>query len=141
MIAQYRPDIARVAEETVVNLKSLENSIEVLRNDLAWLCQSIGHPEAARLALTPTRFPAVGGGLGIGATTSLLNPALGFASGLPLTHPALAAGLPFATTNPAIAFAGLPTINPYAAINPYLMSVVGAGQFPGVQVPINGAFR
>lgn len=50
---QSRPDIARVAEETVLNLKQLESRIEVLRNDLAALCTVLGHPEAARIAVTP----------------------------------------------------------------------------------------
>jgi len=55
MFAQYRPDIVRAVEETVANLKGLEHTIEILRNDLAWLAQSIGHPQAAQIALTPTR--------------------------------------------------------------------------------------
>jgi hypothetical protein len=61
MIAQYRPDIARAIEETVVNLKGLEQTLEILRNDLAWLAQSIGHPQAAQVALTPTRTLAIAG--------------------------------------------------------------------------------
>lgn len=50
---QFRPEIARVAEETVLNLKQLESRIDVLKNDLAALCTVLGHPEAARIAVTP----------------------------------------------------------------------------------------
>lgn len=60
MIVQYRPDIARAAEETVSNIKELETRLEVIKNDLAWLCQSIGHLPAAQLALTPVRGLAMG---------------------------------------------------------------------------------
>jgi hypothetical protein len=54
-----RPEIARVAEETVLNLKQLETRIEVLKNDLAALCTVIGHPEAARVAVTPASWLGV----------------------------------------------------------------------------------
>lgn len=55
MFAQqtYRPEIARVAEETVLNLKQLEVRIEALKNDLASLCTVLGIPEVARIAVTP----------------------------------------------------------------------------------------
>lgn len=61
MFAQqpYRPEIARVAEETVLNLKQLESRIEVLKNDLAALCTVLGHPEAARIAVTPASWLGV----------------------------------------------------------------------------------
>ncbi len=72
MIAQYRPDIARVTEETVVNLKELESRMEVLRNDLAWLCTTLGHPEAARVAATPVRSVGIPSALPIG-TAGLLG--------------------------------------------------------------------
>lgn len=74
MIAQYRPDIARAAEETVLHMKELENRIEVLRNDLAWLCQSVGHFEAARVAATPTRSLGGTPAGGFYATGALANP-------------------------------------------------------------------
>lgn len=72
MIAQYRPDIARALEQTVVNLKGLEQTLEILRTDLATLAHSIGHPQAAQFVLTPTR------GLGIVAAGGLnaVNPNL-----------------------------------------------------------------
>jgi hypothetical protein len=54
------PEIARVAEETVLNLKQLESRIEVLKNDLAHLCAAVGHPEAARLAVTPVPWLRLG---------------------------------------------------------------------------------
>ena len=56
MYPNLRPEIARVAEQTVVNLKELEGRIEVLKNDLAALCIQVGHPEAARLAATPVQW-------------------------------------------------------------------------------------
>jgi hypothetical protein len=67
MIAQLRPDIATATEQTVLNLKELETRISLLKNDLAWLAQGIGHAEAARIAASPgpnvaTPFGAVGVG-------------------------------------------------------------------------------
>lgn len=58
-VQTFRPEIAKVAEETVLNLKALENRIEVLRNDLAALCTVIGHHEAARIAATPASWLSV----------------------------------------------------------------------------------
>jgi len=69
MIAQYRPEIARLAEQTVVNLKECESQLELLRNDLVALCATVGHPAAAQVAATPARLlpPGIGtlGGIGI----------------------------------------------------------------------------
>ena len=70
MIAQYRPDIARALEQTVVNLKTLEQSLEILRADLATLAHSIGHPQAAQLVLTPGRNLGI---VGAGALNTI-NP-------------------------------------------------------------------
>lgn len=71
MIAQYRPEIARVAEETVVNLKGLETQIDTLKGDLAALCTVIGHPAAAQIAAAPARL--VGPALGISPAFSTLG--------------------------------------------------------------------
>jgi hypothetical protein len=84
MFAQqtYRPEIARVAEETVLNLKQLESRIEVLKNDLAALCTVIGHPEAARVAVTPTSWlgvtqPHLTGSFGSINPLAMVNPQFG----------------------------------------------------------------
>jgi hypothetical protein len=53
MYAQQNPQIARVAEETVLTLKDLEQRLETLKTTIANVCVAIGHPEAARIAVTP----------------------------------------------------------------------------------------
>ncbi|MFO1532800.1 MAG: hypothetical protein ABR562_03740 [Thermoplasmatota archaeon] len=57
MIAQTRPDIANITEQTVLALKDLESRISVLKGDLAVLCQGLGHPQAAQLAISPWGSP------------------------------------------------------------------------------------
>ncbi|MCA1814333.1 MAG: hypothetical protein LC624_10360, partial [Halobacteriales archaeon] len=75
MIAQYRPEIARLAEQTVVSLKECETRLELLRNDLATLCGVVGHPAAAQLALTPARLLGPGlGSFGAGPTQQQPSP-------------------------------------------------------------------
>lgn len=54
------PNIARVAEDTVLNLKQLESRLGVLCNDLAQLCTAVGHHEAARIAVTPAAWLGIG---------------------------------------------------------------------------------
>ena len=158
MIAQYRPDIARAVEETVVNLKGLEQTLEILRNDLAWLAQSVGHPQAAQIALTPARALGIGQIANVGALPNLGN--VGMVGQTPYATPfqtpnavpnvgpigtigqvpyAAAIQTPFATPNvgvPTIAtpFSGYPSVaSPFAAYPnvsaPY-----------GVPTPFNGAF-
>jgi hypothetical protein len=60
-----RNELANATEQTVLALKELETRIGVLKNDLAWLCQGIGHPEAARVAASPV--PNVLSQAGIGS--------------------------------------------------------------------------
>jgi hypothetical protein len=78
--------IARVAEETVLNLKQLESRIEILKNDLAQLCLAVGHPEAARIAATPVQMlgPGVTGNVGFvnPGISSPLTPAFGNLGGI-----------------------------------------------------------
>jgi uncharacterized small protein (DUF1192 family) len=124
MIAQMRPDIATVTEQTVLNLKELEARIGVLKNDLAWLCQGLGHNEAARLAAAPAAPP------------SLSNP-----SANPFT--AMAAANPLA--------AGI-AVNPYGgsgfAVSPFAawptqqgaLQAFGAGFAPGYAAFASPAF-
>ena len=129
MIANYRSEIARVAEETVANLKGLETQIEVLRNGLAWLCQSIGQPDAARWALMPSRgISTAGGAYGVsGALSNLpfgpiptMAPQVPQTSVLPPSY-ALPGGFvaqaPYAyATVPAV---GLPYFNGTQWVNPF----------------------
>lgn len=126
MIAQYRPDIARAVEETVVNLKALEHTLEVLRNDLAWLAQTVGHPQAAQLVLTPSR------NLGIGAQGSL-----GISPQIPgqLQNPYM---MPFGAFGPqaAIPSVGVPFASQWGPIqtgNPFAQ--------PGVTNPFQGPIQ
>lgn len=117
MIAQYRPEIARVAEQTVLGLKELETRLELLKNDLAALCTAVGHPPAAQLAVTPTRL--LGG--------PVIAP-FGVAHAGPIG--ALGAPSPFATPV-AAPWAANPLATPFA-------SVPGApvlGGFPGIGSP------
>jgi len=114
MYPNLRPEIARVAEQTVVNLKELEGRIEVLKNDLAALCTAVGHPEAARLAVTPAAwlnlppnvpqgsFGSIGGQGSLGtpyATQGFGQPGLGSQFGQPGIGPQFGQplGVPFAT--------------------------------------------
>jgi hypothetical protein len=167
MIAQYRPEIARVAEETVVNLKELEGRIETLKGDLAALCSVIGHPAAAHLAVTPARLVSPTLGLGSVFGSALASP---FGLGTPGTFGNVAPwanpyttpfAAPFASQVPfgVAPFAGsyLPTlgspigVTPFAGIAPSLANAVpfqgiapfggiGSSLAPGITAPI-GAFR
>lgn len=104
VIAQLRPDVVRLVEETVTNLKALENQIEIVKTDLASLCLQIGHPEAARIAATPIR--------GLLSSTGALATPFGLS--------------PFATASPFAAPTALPNVG--LATTPYLSSgaIVGA---------------
>lgn len=146
MFAQqsYRPEIARVAEETVLNLKQLESRIEVLKNDLAALCTVVGHPEAARIAVTPTSWLGVTaphltqGGLGLGNLGNLgISPygqvpfqGIGQGIGQPFGHQGF--GTPFGSSlgiSPLVS-PWTQGISPFQGISPY----AGVGQgfgFPG----------
>jgi hypothetical protein len=102
MIAQMRPDIARITEETVLNLKELETRIDAVKNDLAWLCQSIGHSEAARVAASPTpgqlQLLASSSPLWAGAANPFAGQAIGgYSSPFGLSTYGPAAVTPFAT--------------------------------------------
>ncbi|MDX1610865.1 MAG: hypothetical protein R3185_00765 [Candidatus Thermoplasmatota archaeon] len=57
-----RPDIASTLDETVLNLKELEGRIQFLKQGLVNLSNSIGHPNAARLALAPNMTGLTGYG-------------------------------------------------------------------------------
>ncbi|MGQ0535938.1 MAG: hypothetical protein ACT4PT_07685 [Methanobacteriota archaeon] len=137
MLAQYRPDVARVAEETVVNLKDLESRIEILKNDLAQLCLSIGHPEAARVAATPARWVPQIAGIGaqgaFGSQGVFGQVPIGsqspYGSQTPfgaqsLMYPNVPNLSPFATfglTNPLSSAFANPLVNPFATqsfVNP-----------------------
>lgn len=148
MIAQYRPDIARVAEETVVNLKELENRLEIMKNELAWLCTSIGHPEAARLAATPVRAAYNNPyALSIGATS-----ALGGLYSLPQVPGVSPLAAQFGLVNPVAAalaaqqalagipvFPGLGNFGAYGTtlpLTPGWGTVFGTGIPPQQQLPI-----
>ena len=48
--------ITRIVEETVLKCKELEARLNVVNQDLAFLCESIGHPQAAQLARTPAEL-------------------------------------------------------------------------------------
>jgi hypothetical protein len=91
---QVRPEIVRAAEETVTNLKQLEGRIEVLKNDLAMLCNVLGHPQAAALAITPVQQLAVQapwllgnvgtfGTQGLGSQVPFLGAGVGLGSQVP----------------------------------------------------------
>jgi len=81
MIAQTRPDIANVTEQTVLALKDLESRIGILKGDLAALCQGLGHPEAARIAAAPANYPAYGA-LGYGSSPNFFpTPTAPYGSG------------------------------------------------------------
>lgn len=125
MIAQYRPDIARVAEDTVLNLKELENRIEILKNDLAVLCTNIGHPEAARIAATPARWL----GAGYGAVPTTLGP-LGQVTPFAGVSPAMVPSVPPVTGVPTVSPFGTPFASPFAS--PFVTS--GFAQ-PGFGAP------
>ncbi|HEV8359031.1 MAG TPA: hypothetical protein VGR28_01105 [Candidatus Thermoplasmatota archaeon] len=102
MFAQQHP-IARIAEETVLNLKELETRCEVLKNDLAALCVNLGHPEAARLAVTPV---------------ALIDPRAQFAQA---TRTQALSGMP------SSAIASPFGVSPFGNVSPWPTTAQGAG--------------
>jgi len=138
MIAQYRPDIARVAEETVLTLKDLESRTEVLKNDLAILCMNLGHPEAARIAASPSRWNAsIGTPFGI-AGSSMLNALNPYAAQPGIQASSLLGAYPSGIGSPISALGiQTPFASPFASINPFVSApFVGS---PFAQVPPYGA--
>src|ERR1041385_1808156 len=97
MIAQTRPDIANVTEQTVLALKDPESRIGVLKCDLAVLCQNLGHPEAARIAASPSGAYGAPGFPGVPGVTGFPGfPTGNFANPWSVTTPASPFGPGFA---------------------------------------------
>jgi hypothetical protein len=127
MIAQYRPDIARVAEETVVNLKEMESRIDVLRSDLASLCTVLGHLAAAQVAVTPARL--LPGSLGISPLASTLG--FGPPSPYQAVSPFAGAGNPFGAATLFATGSPAPFANPFGSFaspwaTPFAGNAIGA---------------
>jgi hypothetical protein len=125
MIGQTNPQLIRIVEQTVTNLKQLESCIDALRVDLAGVAQSIGHPDAAARAITPIQaltaqspFAAAQiGALGQLGQFSPFSQASPFANTASWASPYAAALSPLAANPWAAA-----TLNPWASqanVSPY----------------------
>lgn len=123
--------IARVAEETVLNLKELECRIEVLKNDLAALCVNVGHHEAARISVTPVAAVDPRAQIAQANRHAALQgiPTSSIVSQFP--SPWLSGLTPFASASPYAAISPFAGISPFGAspfasfgtVNPFLGSV------------------
>lgn len=118
MIGQTNPQLLRVVEETVANLKQLETCIETLRVDIAGVAQSIGHPEAAQRALSSGR--ALQGQLPFGAGGGQL-PFTGAANIPNWGQTSSGIQSPYSSQNPYASQSPYGVQSPYAFQNPFAL--------------------